>query len=114
MTLACMEAVVRGHLSSNVTAGALVIVGTSWTSASDPGPAGARAWITGLVATKELTIHAAAKRDGRDQHADGGDGAEAHDDMAANKPNKAATIVQRENTTVAMRDVADRSRSSSA
>src|ERR1035441_85339 len=61
MTLACMEAVVRGHLSAKVTAGAVAKLGAPWTSASAPGPAGALAWITGLVATKVLTIHAAAK-----------------------------------------------------
>jgi hypothetical protein len=49
-----------------------------------------------------------SKGDGRDQHADGGHGAEAHDHMVANKPNKASTIVKRENTTVEMRDVAIR------
>src|SRR5664280_1464678 len=61
MTLARMEAVVRGHLSANVTAGAVAKFGASCTSASAPGPAGALAWITGLVATTVLTIHAAAK-----------------------------------------------------
>ncbi len=35
--------------------------GTSWTSASVRGPVGALAWIAGLVATKLLTIQAAAK-----------------------------------------------------
>src|SRR5450756_2777764 len=57
MTLACMEAVVRGHLSAKVTAGAVAKFGASWTSASVPGPAGALAWITGSVSYTHLRAH---------------------------------------------------------